>query len=78
MIRVLSTIYISKSGKGSFKSKDYRFSRVYLVRFSKGQLLPRDIDLNKNNIGRRATDTKDKTGNRQSNLRYFPPSRILR
>ena len=32
---------------------DYRFSRVYLLRFSKGQLGPRDIDLNNNNIGRR-------------------------
>ena len=44
---------ISNSGKGSFKSIDYRFSRVYLLRFSKGQLGPRDIDLNNNNIGRR-------------------------
>ena len=32
---------------------DYRFSRVYLLRFSKGQLGPRDIDLNNNNTGRR-------------------------
>ena len=32
---------------------DYRFSRVYLLRFSKDQLGPRDIDLNNNNTGRR-------------------------
>ena len=46
---------VSNSGKGSisFRSIDYRFSRVYLLRFSKGQLGPRDIDLNNNNIGRR-------------------------
>ena len=46
---------VSNSGKGSisFKSIDYTFSRVYLLRFSKGQLGPRDIDLNNNNIGRR-------------------------
>ena len=40
----------------SFRSIDYRFSRVYLLRFSKGQLRPRDIDLNNNNIGRRVHD----------------------
>ena len=46
---------ISNSGKGSmsFRSTDYRFSRVYLLWFSKGQSGPRDIDLNNNNIGRR-------------------------
>ena len=47
------TPYQINSGKGSFRSIDYRFSRVYLLRFSKGQLGPRDIDLNNNNIGRR-------------------------
>ena len=45
---------ISSSGKESFRSKDYRFSRVYLLRFSKGQSGPRDIDLNNNYIGRHA------------------------
>ena len=44
---------VSNSGKGSLRSKDYIFSRVYLLRFSKGQLKPRDINLNNNNIGRR-------------------------
>ena len=33
--------------------KGYRFSRVYLLRFSKGQFEPCDIHLNNNNIGRR-------------------------
>ena len=49
---------VSNSGKGSisFRSIDYRFSRVYLLRFTKGQLGPRDIDLNNNNIGRRVMD----------------------
>ena len=46
---------VSNSGKGSFSSIEQRFSRVYLLRISKGQLGPRDIDLNNNNIGRRLT-----------------------
>ena len=33
--------------------KGYRFSRVYLLRFSKGQFEPCDIHLNNNKIGRR-------------------------
>ena len=37
----------------SNSGKDYRFSRVYLLRFSKGQFEPCDIHLNNNNIGRR-------------------------
>ena len=41
---------VSTSGKGSFRRIEYRFSRVYLLPFSKGQLGPRDIDLNNNNI----------------------------
>ena len=50
---------VSNSGKGSFKSIDYRFSRVYLLRLSKGQSLePRDIDLNNNNIGRRVVSNR--------------------
>ena len=40
--------------------KGYRFSRVYLLRFSKGQFEPCDIHLNNNNIGRRETDRKMK------------------
>ena len=54
------TPYQIVHGKGSisFRSIDYRFSRVYLLRFSKGQLGPRDIDLNNNNIGRREIESK--------------------
>ena len=37
----------------SNSGKDYRFSRVYLLRFSKGQFEPCDIHLNNSNIGRR-------------------------
>ena len=46
---------VSNSGKGSFSSIEQRFSRLYLLRISKGQLGPRDIDLINNNIGRRLT-----------------------
>ena len=45
---------VSNNSKGSFRSKDYRFSRDYLLRFSRSQFGPSDIDLNNNNIGRRA------------------------
>ena len=51
---------VSNRGKGSFRSTYYRFSRVYLLRFSKGQLGPRDIDLNNNNIGGREIVVKDR------------------
>ena len=43
---------VSNNSKGSFRSKDYRFSRDYLLRFSRSQFGPSDIDLNNNNIGR--------------------------
>ena len=46
---------VSNSDKGSFESIDYKFSRVYLLKFSKGQLGPCDIDLNNNYIGRRVS-----------------------
>ena len=41
---------ISNIGKGSFRGEDNRFSRVYLLWFSKGQFGPQGIDLNNNNI----------------------------
>lgn len=44
---------VSNSGKG----RDYKFSRVYLLLFSKGQLTPRDIDLNNTSISSRAVCT---------------------
>ena len=43
---------VSNSGKGSFRRKDYKFSRVYLLRFSKGQSRLPDIGINNNNIRR--------------------------
>ena len=39
----------NRRGKGSFRSKDYKILRVYLLRFFR----PRDIVLIKNNIERR-------------------------
>ena len=44
---------VSNSDKGSFKSKDYSFSRVYLLQFSKGQLGPLDTKLNNKDISRK-------------------------
>ena len=48
--------------------KGYRFSRVYLLRFSKGQFEPCDIHLNNNNIGRRVIIFKIMTMNKLQSI----------
>ena len=61
-----NTLSNSSKRSISFRSIDYRFPRVYLLRFSKGQLGPRDIDLNNNNIGRRVYVSNKYTINRHT------------
>ena len=58
----------------SNSGKDYRFSRVYLLRFSKGQFEPCDIHLNNNNIGRRDKETTHKAGGIAAALKLREPN----